>query len=124
MLNLALMSLVLFMLERLSTLAVLLLERTNQGIYGSVGWMEIVQLIKQLCMGGPNLRQANYVNNFNITCSKSNVTFDLKCSTDNKNEMIRKSIQGIKNTTFKHYLFTTLFFIYSDIQAKDSQPSS
>jgi len=51
--------------------------------------------VDKMIVAGPNLQQANYVNNFNITCSKNNVMFDLKCSTENKNEMISKSIQGI-----------------------------
>ena len=51
--------------------------------------------VDKTVVGGPNLQQANYVNNFNITCSKSNVMLDLKCSTENKNEMISKSIQGM-----------------------------
>ena len=45
-------------------------------------------------LAGPNLRHANYVNNFKITCSQSNVSFDLECSTNNNNEKISKPIQG------------------------------
>jgi len=48
--------------------------------------------VDRMTVVGPSLQQANHVNNFKITCSKSNVMFDLKCSTSN--EMISKSIQG------------------------------
>jgi len=43
---------------------------------------------------GQALQRANYINNFKITCSKSNVSFDLDCNTNNKNEMISKPVQG------------------------------
>ena len=43
---------------------------------------------------GPGLRRENYVNNFKITCSKSNISFDLECNTNNNNEMISKPVQG------------------------------
>ena len=43
---------------------------------------------------GPTLQRANYVNNFKITCLKSNISFDLECNTNNKNEMISKPVQG------------------------------
>ena len=41
---------------------------------------------------GPALQRANYINDFMITCSKSNVSFDLDCNT--KNEKISKPVQG------------------------------
>jgi len=43
---------------------------------------------------GPALRRANYIDNFKITCSKSNISFDLQCSTNHINGMISKPIQG------------------------------
>ena len=30
---------------------------------------------------GPTLQHANYINNFKITCLKSNIYFDLECNT-------------------------------------------
>ena len=78
--------------------------------------------VDRMIVAGPSLQQANYVNNFKITCSKSSFTFDLKCSTSN--EMINKSIQGKIIQHFKYYNYIQYYFIYSDIQAKDSQSSS
>ena len=42
---------------------------------------------------GQALQHANYINNFKITCSKSNISFDLDCSTDTT-KTISKPVQG------------------------------
>ncbi|XP_065918550.1 uncharacterized protein [Dysidea avara] len=46
---------------------------------------------------GPTLQRANYVNNFKITCLKSNISFDLECNTNNKNEVISKPVQVVSD---------------------------
>ncbi|XP_065918547.1 uncharacterized protein [Dysidea avara] len=46
---------------------------------------------------GLALQHANYINNFKITCLKSNISFDLKCNTNNKNEMISKPVQVVSD---------------------------
>ena len=59
-------------------------------------------------LAGPNLRRANYVNNFKITCSQSNVSFDLECNTNNNNEMISKLVQGESIL----YLYQTILLLF------------
>jgi len=43
---------------------------------------------------GPTLQHANYINNFKITCFKINISFDLECNTNNRDEMTSKPVQG------------------------------
>ena len=50
--------------------------------------------VNETTVAGPILEHANYINNFKITCLKSNISFDLECNTNNKNEMTSKTIQG------------------------------
>ncbi|XP_065918619.1 uncharacterized protein [Dysidea avara] len=51
--------------------------------------------VNEAMLMGPALRHANYINNFKITCLKGNISFDLECNTNNKNEMISKPVQVI-----------------------------
>lgn len=44
---------------------------------------------------GPALHHAKYTNNFEITCFRSGISFDLKCNANNENDMTSKRIQGM-----------------------------
>ena len=71
------------------------------------------------------LRPSQYVNDFNVTCSRSNITFELKCfaycPSTNEHENTNKTVQGMLH--FMHICICFVFFC-SDSPAKDSHSSS
>ncbi|XP_065916877.1 uncharacterized protein [Dysidea avara] len=72
---------------------------TNKPMYIRISGMGPNCTVDGAMLVGPALRRANYINNFKITCSKSNISFDLECNTNNKNEMISKPVQVISKPT-------------------------
>ena len=66
----------------------------NKPIYIRISGMHPNCTVEGAVAMGPGPSHENYVNNFKITCSKSNISFDLECNTNNNNEMISKPVQG------------------------------
>ena len=59
------------------------------------------------------LRPSQYVNDFNVTCSRSNITFEVECfaycPSTNEHKKAKKTVQGMLH--FMHIFIINVFFL-------------